>query len=56
MRWRQDFIRSLARRNGDLIVIPDLDQIFAERGRPTAVVTPLQSSARTSIPCVSRSS
>jgi purine-binding chemotaxis protein CheW len=43
MRWRQDFIRSLARRNGDLIVIPDLAQIFAERGRPTAVVTPLQS-------------
>jgi purine-binding chemotaxis protein CheW len=31
MRWRADFIRRLARRDGDLIVIPDLDQIFAKR-------------------------
>lgn len=40
MRWRADFIRRLARRDGDLIVIPDLDQIFAARGQ-TASVTPL---------------
>jgi purine-binding chemotaxis protein CheW len=30
--WRPDFIRRLARRDGDVIVIPDLDQIFATRG------------------------
>ena len=40
LKWRADFIRLLARREGDVIVIPDLDQIFAARGR-TAVVTPL---------------
>jgi purine-binding chemotaxis protein CheW len=40
MSWRADFIRLLARRGGDVIVIPDLDQIFAARGRTTATVTP----------------
>lgn len=40
LKWRADFIRLLARRDGDVIVIPDLDQIFAARGQ-TAVVTPL---------------
>jgi purine-binding chemotaxis protein CheW len=39
MRWRQDFIRKLARRDGDLIVIPDLAAIFAARGRTSATVT-----------------
>ncbi|AZS20752.1 MULTISPECIES: chemotaxis protein CheW [unclassified Caulobacter] len=39
MRWRADFIHRLARRDGDLIVIPDLDQIFAARGQ-TASITP----------------
>ena len=29
LKWRADFIRFLARRNGDVIVIPDLEQIFA---------------------------
>ncbi len=43
MRWRQDFIRRLARRAGDLIVIPDLDQIFAARGQSTATITPITS-------------
>lgn len=38
--WRQDFVRRLARRGGDLIVIPDLDQIFAARGRSSASITP----------------
>ncbi|MNL76855.1 hypothetical protein D3C87_2028920 [compost metagenome] len=40
MKWRSDFIRLLARRGGDVIVIPDLDQIFAARGQSTANVTP----------------
>lgn len=40
LHWRPDFIRLLARRNGDVIVIPDLEQIFAARGRSTATVTP----------------
>lgn len=44
MRWRSDFIRLLARRDGDLIVIPDLDQIFAARGRSTAVLTHINTS------------
>ena len=29
MRWRQDFIRCLAKRGGDFIVVPELDRIFA---------------------------
>jgi purine-binding chemotaxis protein CheW len=41
LRWRSDFIRLLARRDGDVIVIPDLDQIFAARGQATANVTPI---------------
>lgn len=41
MRWRHDFIRLLVRRRGDLIVLPDLEQIFAARGRATASVTPI---------------
>jgi purine-binding chemotaxis protein CheW len=41
LRWRTDFIRCLARRDGDLIVIPDLGQIFAMRGGATPAVTPL---------------
>lgn len=28
MRWRQDFIRCLAKRSGDFIVVPDLENIF----------------------------
>lgn len=39
LRWRHDFIRLLVRRDGDLIVLPDLDQIFAARGRATGTVT-----------------
>ena len=41
LRWRSDFIRLLARRDGDVIVIPDLEQIFAARGRSGASVTSL---------------
>ena len=29
MRWRQDFIRCLAKRAGDFIVVPELERIFA---------------------------
>jgi purine-binding chemotaxis protein CheW len=31
--WRPDFIRRLAKRNDDIIVLPDLAAIFAARGR-----------------------
>jgi purine-binding chemotaxis protein CheW len=43
MRWRADFIQSFAKRDGDVIVIPDLARIFATRGR-AASVTPLNPS------------
>lgn len=39
MRWRADFIRRLVRRDGDVIVLPDLDQIFATRGQSAPVAT-----------------
>lgn len=41
LRWRSDFIRGLARRNGDLIVVPDLDQVFLTRGGADGAVIPL---------------
>ena len=41
MRWRQDFIRRLAKRNNDVIVVPDLAHIFAARGRPDSSVVPI---------------
>ena len=41
LRWRADFIRCLARRDGDVIVVPDLDQIFATRGGAKGAVVPL---------------
>ena len=44
LRWRGDFIRCLARRDGDVIIVPDLDQIFATRGGATGVVVPLTAS------------
>lgn len=44
MRWRQDFIRCLAKRGSDFIVVPDLERIFdigsrAEKPSPSAVFT-----------------
>jgi purine-binding chemotaxis protein CheW len=45
MRWRSDFIRRLVRRDGDVIVLPDLDQIFAARGQ-SAPVTSLHTAQR----------
>lgn len=41
LRWRSDFIRCLARRDGDLIVVPDLSQIFTTRGGARGAVVPL---------------
>lgn len=41
LRWRTDFIRRLARRDGDLVVVPDLEQIFATRGDAAGGVVPL---------------
>lgn len=29
MRWRQDFIRCLAKHGGDFIVVPDLEKVFS---------------------------
>jgi purine-binding chemotaxis protein CheW len=43
MRWRQDFIRCLAKRNDDVIVVPDLAQIFAARGRADGGVVQITS-------------
>lgn len=43
LKWRADFIRLLARRDGDVIVIPDLDQIFAARGQTSQTVTSISS-------------
>lgn len=36
-RWRQDFIRCLAKRNGDFIVVPNLSRIFATGSQSTAL-------------------
>ena len=40
MRWRADFIRCLAKRGADLIVVPDLAQIFAAQGGERGAVIP----------------
>jgi purine-binding chemotaxis protein CheW len=34
LRWRQDFVHCLAKRDDDIIVVPDLSAIFAARGQP----------------------
>lgn len=33
MRWRPDYIRCLVKRKGEFIILPDLVQIFASRGK-----------------------
>ena len=38
-RWRQDFIRCLAKRNGDFIVVPNLPRIFSVCGHGFAQPT-----------------
>jgi purine-binding chemotaxis protein CheW len=40
LRWRPDFIRKLAKRGADLIVVPDLAQIFAAEGGARGAVIP----------------
>ena len=45
LRWRADFIKCLARRDGDLIVVPDLGQIFAHDGAATGAVLPFTPAA-----------
>jgi len=45
LRWRSDFIRRLVRRDGDLIVLPDLEQIFTTRGGARGAVVPLPQTA-----------
>lgn len=40
LRWRADFIRCLAKRAGELVVVPDLSQIFATRGGASGTVVP----------------
>jgi purine-binding chemotaxis protein CheW len=32
MRWRPDFVRGIGRRNGNFVIIPDLERIFATQG------------------------
>jgi purine-binding chemotaxis protein CheW len=40
LRWRADFIRCLAKRGGELVVVPDLVQIFATQGGALGTVIP----------------
>ena len=42
MRWRQDYVSRIARRDGEPIILPDLACIFAARGEPRAAVPTLQ--------------
>ena len=46
MRWRQDFVQCLAKRDQDIIVVPDLGAIFAARGAPTMGAESFSASAR----------
>jgi purine-binding chemotaxis protein CheW len=32
MRWRPDFVRGIGRRNGNFVIIPDLERIFETQG------------------------
>ena len=41
LRWRQEFILGLAKRGGDLTVIPNLSAIFAAQGRADPSFSPL---------------
>jgi len=43
LKWRPELIRCLARRDGDLIVVPDFHQIFQTGGAASAPVIPLNS-------------
>ena len=41
LRWRADFVKRLAKRGGDVIVLPDLERIFSTRGGASASVVNL---------------
>jgi len=45
LRWRQDFVHCLAKRDEDIIVVPDLSAIFAARGQARAGASISQLSA-----------
>jgi len=46
LRWRQDFVHCLAKRDDDIIVVPDLAAIFQDRGQPkSGGVYPLNTQA-----------
>lgn len=36
MRWRQEFVRGIGKRNGNFLVIPDLNRIFETAGAASA--------------------
>lgn len=36
MRWRPEFVRGIGKRGGEFIIIPDMKQLFATRGRRSA--------------------
>ncbi|RYE52828.1 MAG: chemotaxis protein CheW [Rhizobiaceae bacterium] len=36
MRWRSDYVRGIGKRNGNFIIIPDLNRIFETQGRRSA--------------------
>lgn len=38
MRWRADYVRGIGKRQGNFIIIPDLDRIFETQGRRSAQV------------------
>lgn len=42
MRWRQDYVSRIARRDGEPLILPDLACIFAERGEPRSAAPSLQ--------------
>jgi purine-binding chemotaxis protein CheW len=45
MRWRPDFIRCLVKRDGDFIIMPDLNAIFSLQ-RETHITNPASKTAR----------
>ncbi len=39
MRWRPDYVRGIGKRQGNFIIIPDLNRIFETQGRKSAQVS-----------------
>jgi len=44
LRWRSDFIRCLAKHAGELVIVPDLERVFATRGGAVGTVVPFSQS------------